>query len=301
MAIRVEKIAVIGDLHGKWTARDNEYFDSADYDLLLFVGDLGAGTLKDGLSIVRMLAALRTPALVLPGNNDALYLPEVHAELAHQSGKAELMGMLGGTARAGISSCGFSSHLLVMGKGGAEREVTLVAARPCAMGGSEFSFREQVKERHGIGSLEESLSKLRLLVDNATTEALIFLAHNGPLGLGGDPTDLWGRDFALRGDHEVNAPLDWGDEDLRDCVEYARNQGKQVLCVIAGHMHRKRDGSGRPLMKKSDGTIYVNPAVVPRITHSETGAIHHHVSLTLEEHPSTRHVEVLAEDRFVEL
>ena len=48
MALRANKIAVLGDLHGKWNPLDNEYFDRADYELLIFVGALG-GLLNAGI------------------------------------------------------------------------------------------------------------------------------------------------------------------------------------------------------------------------------------------------------------
>ncbi len=299
--MRAERIAILGDLHGHWSARDNEYFDAEGYDLLLFVGDLGAGTLRDGLSVVRQLAHLKTPGLVLPGNNDALHMPEIHAELAHQSGKAELLRMMQKAARGRLSSCGFSAHRLVIGAPGQEEEVTLLAGRPCAMGGSEFSFREQVQERHGVGSLEGSRRKMRHLIDEVTTQAVLFMAHNGPTGLGEAPSDPWGRDFSLSEDLDRVAPRDWGDSDLRDSIEYAREAGKQVLCVIAGHMHRGKDGAARPLLTMKEEITYINPAVVPRLTPSGAGTTHHHVSLEIKRNSTKMRYEVVVEDRFVEL
>src|SRR5690606_9658854 len=125
----------IGDLHGKWNVLDNEYFNHSDYELLLFVGDLGSGTLKNELDVIRTIAKVRVPGLVLPGNNDAESLAPLSAEVAHQSGAGVLMQLTGTPPQSFVEPCGYSSHLLFTDEG----LVTLIAARPCAMGGSEFS------------------------------------------------------------------------------------------------------------------------------------------------------------------
>ena len=38
------KIAIIGDVHGFWNERDTEYFNSSDYDYILFTGDFRSYT-----------------------------------------------------------------------------------------------------------------------------------------------------------------------------------------------------------------------------------------------------------------
>lgn len=275
---RGDRIAILGDLHGKWNACDNEYFDSADYDLLIFVGDLGSGTLKDGLQVIRQLSKLRVPALVLPGNNDAEHLAQLQAELALQAGKLDLMRMAGLSRRKGASPCGYSAHPLVTKSG----DATLIAGRPCAMGGSEFSFGEQIARVYGVSELDASTFRLKALVDAAETDDLIFLAHNGPFGLGEGPTDIWGRDFSLESPALAAAPKDWGDKDLQLAVDYARSRGKRVLAVIAGHMHRSPFRESRPLMQVREETVYLNAAVVPRIRSGKAGELHHHIELNLD-------------------
>lgn len=270
-----DRIAIIGDIHGRWNELDNAYFDAAPYDLLVFVGDLGSGTLQNGLSIIRHLARLRVPALVLPGNNDALHLAELKAELAHQSGKLEIFRMFGDTGPSGVRPCGFSLHELTTSNG----PVSLIAARPCAMGGSDFSFAEQIGRNHAVHSLEESTARLKQLVNESSAKDLLFVAHNGPFGLGDAPTDPWGRDFPLAGN--AAGPRDWGDRDLREAIDYACSSGKRVLAVIAGHMHRRTSGDTRPFLVKRDGVSYVNVALVPRIFSGSAGAQHHHVELRL--------------------
>ncbi len=106
---------------------------------------------------------------------------------------------------------------------------------------------------------------------------LIFLAHNGPTGLGQSPTDIWGRDFQPVGG-------DFGDPDLEQAIAYARKQGKQMLAVVAGHLHqRTKSGQTRRWLVQRNGICYVNATRVPRIFQSGENQVHHHVRLELGE------------------
>ena len=74
----------------------------------------------------------------------------------------------------------------------------------------------------------------------------------------------------------------WGDPDLRDAIDHARSSGKQVIAVVAGHMHlRTRGGALRPWRIDADETLYLNPARVPRIFPSEAGSSRHHLEMSL--------------------
>ena len=273
--LRADKIAIVGDLHGRYNLLDNDFLERAGFDLVLFVGDLGSGTLKNGLQMIRAISRLRVPGLLLPGNNDAPHLAELKAELTFQSGKSQLLRLMGPISRRGVAPSGFSAHDLVTKRGG----VTLIAARPCAMGGSECSFPEQLRRSHGIETLEQSTQKLCSLVDESTHSDLIFLAHNGPLGLGARPSDLWGRDFEVR--HRPDAPLDWGDSDLETAINHAQSRKRRVLAVIAGHMHRS-ERNPRALCVQARGTTYVNAACVPRVVMNEGREMHHFVEMSLD-------------------
>lgn len=296
MALYARKIALIGDLHGKWTARDNEFFNDAAYDLLLFVGDLGSGTLRNALSIIRLISEVRVPGLVLPGNNDAPYLAHLAAELAHQNGALALREIIGAHRAAHLEPCGYSNHELETDGG----LITLIAARPCAMGGSEFSFPEELARNYGVTSLAESARRLKEQVEAATTDDVVFLGHNGPFGLGGSAGDLWARDFSLPVDPTSPAPLDWGDTDLADAVRHAQELGRDVLGVIAGHMHRRPGEKGRFTVFR-DGITYVNPAVVPRIIASSESERHHFVELRFDLASTAPEQRITAEERWTEV
>ena len=270
------RLGIIGDLHTHWDNVDVAHFSRSEYDLLFFTGDLGGGSVDSCLRMARLMAALRQPTLVMPGNNDTVDINELAAELAHQRGINNLLSITRDEADdfdadLGISLCGYSHHR-VHAEGS---EISLLAARPHSMGGPNLSFPDYMSQTYGINSLEDSRDRLCSLVDEVESDRLIFLAHNGPLGLGDRPSDIWGCDFKEGGG-------DWGDRDLSEAIAHAKSLGKKVLAVIAGHMHlRTKQGDKRPWLMEIDETIYVNAALVPRIFAGSDDVYRHHVSLTL--------------------
>lgn len=140
-----------------------------------------------------------------------------------------------------------------------------------------LSFPEYMENTYNIDCLEASSRKLIELVEQAESEHLIFLAHNGPAGLGEEPHDIWGCDFKEDGG-------DWGDHDLADAIAHARAAGKKVLAVIAGHMHlRTKQGVERPWKLDINDTLYINAARVPRIFSAEDDVYRHHIAITISE------------------
>ena len=164
----------------------------------------------------------------------------------------------------------------------------VIVGRPHSMGGSTLSFAPQLAEAHGVRSLAESTEKLKRCVDDSTSRDLLFLAHNGPTGLGTRRTDIWGCDFRRE-------EGDFGDEDLRLAIAHAVSRGKRVLAVIAGHMHhRLRGGGQRNWVTRQDGILYVNAARVPRIFEERGHVYHHHIDLRIEDGEAEA-IEVLRE------
>jgi len=269
------RFAIIGDLHTHWDEVDIAQFSSSDYDLLYFTGDLGGGTADSSLRVARNMAGLRQPTLVMPGNNDTVDINELAAELAHQNGLNKLMSIAQNSDVASnpIVLCGYSHHLIHAG----QLDVSLIAARPHSMGGPTLSFPEYMEDTYDIDCLEASSRRMIELVEQAEAEHLIFLAHNGPAGLGEQPQDIWGCDFKQNGG-------DWGDPDLAEAIEHARALGKKVLAVIAGHMHlRTKQGDERPWKLDIDDILYINAARVPRIFSAEDDVYRHHVAITISE------------------
>ena len=291
--MKTAKIAVLGDLHGRWDDWDVDYFDRSDYELLLFTGDLGSGTGEAGVKIARSIARLAKPALVMPGNNDVEFQPAISAEFFHQRGLIDLLDTSTLERRRSVSHasgrvalCGYSLHPLTLSCG----DLTVLAGRPHSMGGTTLSFPDDLQRNHDIQSLEESTSRLIELVNTAPTRDLIVLSHNGPYGLGGAPTDIWGCDFKEGGG-------DWGDPDLEAAIDHARGIGKRVRAVVAGHMHlATRGGEPRTERVNQEGTLHVNAARVPRIFAGPDGAVRSHVSLEIsEQRLSAREIAVPSE------
>lgn len=269
------RIAVVGDVHLAWDERDREHLDGAGYDLVAFVGDL-AGYRQDALGVAQSISRLRTPAFVVPGNHDGVSLPHLAAETFEHPRLARLLGRgqrrrceklrralepvpLAGYSRHEVTARGFS--------------LSVIAGRPHSQGGSFFAFARYLAETYGVRSFDESAERLRELVDEAPHEHLVFVAHNGPSGLGASRDDIWGCDFKLEAG-------DFGDADLRAAIEYAQSRRKRVLAVAAGHMHHRLKGGGkRKWLVEREGVLYVNAARVPRIQRSQSGERRHHVLL----------------------
>lgn len=272
------RLAIIGDIHGCWTDADTEYFNRGHYDAILCVGDLPP--LIGSLPTARKLAALRVPAFLIPGNHDATSAPQFLAELKHNSSLAALFSA--GHARretrlrkalSAVKLVGYSlDRLEWQGK-----PLGLISGRPYSMGGDRLYFRSYLQRRFGVASFEDSITKLRALVDQAPQD-IVFLSHNGPAGLGSARDDIWGCDFRATGG-------DFGDPDLRAAIDYAVTCGKTVHAVVAGHMHHKLKGGGlrRHWEISRNGILYVNAARVPRIRARNTAhEMRHHVALTLD-------------------
>lgn len=270
-ADEILRIAVVGDLHTHFDVFDIHMLNQRDFDLLFFTGDLGSGSRESSLEMARLISGLRGSVLVMPGNNDTVDIRQLASELTHRSGQNAIMAIAQQRQHeSDISLCGYSLHRVVVG----DRPVSLIAARPHSMGGPELTFPDYMAETYAIHSLKDSVARMKALVDQADQD-IIFLAHNGPHGLGGEAADIWGCDFMTDGG-------DWGDTDLAAVVQYARAVGKRVLAVVAGHMHlRTKQGVERPWHVAVDDIAYVNAARVPRIFSTSEGVYRHHVLLTL--------------------
>jgi len=256
------------------------------YDAVLVVGDLAGFRWSATLSVAREVGGLGSKALVMPGNHDG---PNPLQLLAEVAGTPRATGRF---APGQVARCealrealgqaqmvGYSAHEV----GPEEDRVTIVAARPHSMGGPSLSFPTYLQQAYGITSLAASVARMCAVIDSVSTERIVFLAHNGPTGLGANRADIWGCDFRA-------AQGDWGDPDLAEAIAYAKSRGKRVLAVVAGHMHRKLRGGGQRVWRvERDGVLYLNTARVPRIDRS--GRHHLHLEIDGE--------RVSAEDRLL--
>jgi uncharacterized protein (TIGR04168 family) len=270
------KLAVIGDVHHAFNQVDTAYFNASDHDALLFTGDIYNFSIQRGLAAASELADLQKPALLVPGNHDAIHPAQLAAEITRRTSLIRLTAV-GHERRVrdlreavgGVQVGGYSTHRLKDG-------LDVVTGRPHSMGGSAMSFAPHLAEAYGVRTLEDSVRRLKHCVDESDAPQLVFLAHNGPTGMGELRNDLWGADFRRE-------EGDFGDADLRLAIDYALEQGKHVLAVVAGHMHHRiRGGGRRKWYERRDGVLYINAARVPRIFEERGGVFHHHVDLFIE-------------------
>lgn len=269
-------IAIIGDIHNQFSVVDVDYFNQSKYDLLLCVGDLGQISGGKGYEAARLLSGIQKPLLFIPGNHDTVTPWQLLAEIWQSAWLARLT-VVGQARRAArlqqylgaATWCGYSTHSYVI-RGFA---FDVIAARPFSMGGPLLSFLPHLRKHYGVNSLTASAALLRTKIDAAQSKNLIFLAHNGPSGLGSARESIWGCDFRPEAG-------DFGDPDLQEAIAYAQAQGHRVRAVVAGHMHHHLKGGGqRQWLRREEDTLYINAARVPRVFTQAGEEKRHHIEL----------------------
>ncbi len=274
------RIGVVGDVHLQWDDEDVRLLDAEAYDLVLITGDLGGYRARGAADVGQRMAQLRTRAIAIAGNHDAVHAAQLVSEALPQGRPLRHMLARGQGARVHaleralgpVTLGGYSVH-----KAG---PCHLVVGRPHSMGGPELAFERQLRARYGVASMEASADLLCARVDETPADGtLIFLAHNGAFGHGQRRDDLCGRDF-----HRDEG--DWGDRDLERAVLHAQQSGRKVAAVVSGHMHLRLRGGGRRVDQlTSQGTLHLNAAEVPRHRRARKGGpvtARHHVRLTID-------------------
>ncbi|KAF8072964.1 hypothetical protein HT031_000624 [Scenedesmus sp. PABB004] len=276
------RLAVIGDAHGQWSARDALALKALDPDLVVCVGDVG----NEDVALVRRIAALGAEhaLAVILGNHDAWYTMTARARA--RSPPAGTDGGGGGAAAPqpqqpdrvqqqldalGASHLGYAHMRLPVAA------LSLVGARPFSKGGKSLrSMREFMAARWGVSDMAESAAKILAVIADRVPpgDALVLLGHNGPAGLGAARHAIVGVDWKDEaGDH--------GDPDLAAVLEALRASRRPPALVVHGHMHHALRGGGLRQMVHVDaeGCCYLNAATVPRVvsTHRpDVDATRHH-------------------------
>lgn len=248
------KIAVIGDVHNQWEAADGEALRSLGVDLALFVGDFG----NESVEVVQAIASLDIPKAVILGNHDAWYTatewgrqrcPYDRTQEDWVQDQLDLLGEI----HVGYSKLDFPQFNL-----------TVVGGRPFSWGGEIWRNADFYRERYGVADFAESTERIVAAVNKAAHNTIIFLGHNGPVGLGDRPEDPCGKDWEPLGG-------DFGDLDLANAIAQTKKLGKSVPLVTFGHMHHhlrhRKDRLRTQISTSDDGTVYLNSASVPRIIH----------------------------------
>lgn len=248
------KIAVVGDVHDQWEAADGEALHRLGVDLVLFVGDFG----NESVGVVEAIASLDIPKATILGNHDAWYTAtdwgrqRCPYDRTQEDRVQDQLDLLGET-HVGYSKLDFP-----------EFNLTVVGSRPFSWGGEIWRNADFYRERYGVTGFAESTERIMAAVNNAAYDTIIFLGHNGPVGLGDRPEDPCGKDWEPLGG-------DFGDSDLANAIDRTKKMGKSIPLVTFGHMHHhlrhRKDRLRTQISTSDDGTLYLNSASVPRIIH----------------------------------
>ncbi|GAB4341260.1 MAG: hypothetical protein Fur0042_02600 [Cyanophyceae cyanobacterium] len=269
--VRRYTIAAIGDVHDQWNEDDNRALEALGVELALFVGDFG----NEAVPIVRTIAALAVPKAVILGNHDAWYSASPWGQKRCPYDRRledrvqQQLDLLGG------------DHVGYGSKAVPRLGLSVVGGRPFSWGGDDWKNPDFYRDRYGIHSFAESGDRITATAIAAPHPHLIFLAHNGPFGLGAEPEDPCGRDWQPRGG-------DFGDPDLTAAIKTARDRDRQVSLVVFGHMHhrlRHRSDRLRQIVQRdAAGTIYLNAACVPRHQILQGTPAHQFITVTYCDH-----------------
>lgn len=248
------RIAVVGDVHDQWDAvQDTRALQELKPDLVLFTGDFG----DENLELVDHVSNLDFPKAIILGNHDCWYTAE-HSASKPDAVDRQLQSL--GESHVGYKRMDFP-----------ELKLSVIGGRPFSSGGKTFGpAYDIVSQRFGIQGMRHSKWKISDLALTAPIEnILVFLAHNGPTGLGSNPEDICGKDWSLK------SFADHGDPDLEAALKTVKERGSHnVQLVVFGHMHKilaHDRGFRTMLVTGPDKTVYVNAAVVPRVIDVDTG------------------------------
>ncbi|MBD1924811.1 TIGR04168 family protein [Trichocoleus sp. FACHB-90] len=245
------KIAVVGDVHDQWEAEDELALKHLGVDLALFVGDFG----NESVDVVEAIASLNLPKAAIMGNHDAWYSASDWGrkrcpyDREKEDRVQEQLDLLG-EAHVGYGKLDFP-----------KLNLSVVGSRPFSWGGLVWKNAEFYQERYKVTNFAESTERIVAAANSAAYETIIFMGHNGPIGLGDRAEDPCGKDWYPIGG-------DYGDPDFADAIAKTRNQGKTIALVTFGHMHhqlRHTKELRNPIYIGAEGTVYLNAASVPRI------------------------------------
>ena len=251
-------IAVVGDVHNQWSEADSLALQHLKVDLVLFVGDFG----NEAVEVVRQIAAVPIPKAVIMGNHDAWYSAsswgrqKAPYDQSQEDRVQQQLDLLGET-HVGFNKLDF-----------AELAVSVVGSRPFSWGGAIWRNNEFYRDRYKIKNFAESTQQIVESAKNTAYKTLIFIAHNGPTGLGASTGSICGRDWKEEGG-------DYGDPDLTEAIAQVQNLDKSVPLVTFGHMHHELKiprGKRRKIVEVREQTVYLNAACVPRVIKGSQGA-----------------------------
>jgi len=262
------KIAVVGDVHDLWEEEDGIALKHLGIDLVLFVGDFG----NESVSVVKAIASLDIPKAVVMGNHDAWYSAtdwgrkKCPYDRTKEDWVQQQLDLLGET-HVGYAKLDFP-----------DLNLSVVGSRPFSWGGPQWKYNDFYEQRYGVTSFKESSDRIVAAANSTAYETIIFMGHNGPVGLGDRPEDPCGKDWEPKGG-------DFGDPDFTEAIARTRAAGKSIPLVTFGHMHHSLRFTKKMLRKSllaKENTIYLNAASVPRIVQNNSDKLRNFSIVTLE-------------------
>eukprot|EP00178_Gracilaria_changii_P000413 TRINITY_DN104_c0_g1_i1.p1 TRINITY_DN104_c0_g1~~TRINITY_DN104_c0_g1_i1.p1 ORF type:complete len:374 (-),score=45.11 TRINITY_DN104_c0_g1_i1:25-1146(-) len=254
------RLVCVGDIHSQWNETDEMALQNLKPDMALFVGDYGDEDTHVTRRITDFAAKASFPIATVFGNHDAFFTQS-------HSGRQRAPYDKKTTCRV-TEQIEMMRHLDVSYRNVAFDNIpfSVCGGRSFSPGGPYWKYKTFFQRFVGVYSLSHSANKMIQALSSTESDAVVFLSHNGPIGLGSNAEDPCGKDW---GDTPGG---DFGDADLRYAIDEARNLGKRVPLVIFGHMHKalfKKRGFRTMVKAEADGTsgyetVMLNTAVLPR-------------------------------------
>jgi uncharacterized protein (TIGR04168 family) len=266
---QLTKIAVVGDIHDLWEAEDAIALQHLGVDLVLFVGDFG----NEAVDVVRMIASLDLPKAAIMGNHDAWYTASTWGRVRcpydrKKEDRVQQQLDLLGEAHVGYGKRDFP-----------DLKLSVVGSRPFSWGGEAWKNEDFLRERCGVNNFEESIERIVAAAQSAAYETIIFMGHNGPVGLGARPEDPCGKDWQPLGG-------DYGDPDFAAAIAQTKALGKKIPLVTFGHMHHTmrhtKEKLRTAISTSPEGTVYLNSASVPRIIQTKSDRLRNFSLVSLQ-------------------
>ncbi|CAA0819969.1 Calcineurin-like metallo-phosphoesterase superfamily protein [Striga hermonthica] len=242
------RIAIVGDIHNDWNLEeDTKALQLLKPDLVLFTGDFG----NENVDIVRSVSNLDFATAVILGNHDAWK--------TRKFAPKDSLVVYWLPIRI---CCELDSVPVILGNHDAWKTRKFAPKEKDAV---QLQL-EYLGEAHvGYRRLDFPNFKLSIVGGRPFScgdHSVIFLAHNGPTGLGSNVDDICGRDWVPEGG-------DHGDPDLAVALSQLKASTKlPIKLVVFGHMHKELaygKGVRKMIVVGDDSTVYLNGAVVPRI------------------------------------
>ncbi|KAF5177563.1 Calcineurin-like metallo-phosphoesterase superfamily protein, partial [Thalictrum thalictroides] len=204
---------------------------------------------NENVELVQSIANLEIAKAVILGNHDCWNTQQFSGK---RKDRVQLQLECLGEEHVGYCRLDFPSLKL-----------TVVGGRPFSHGGATMFRKRLLSARYGVHDMEGSAKRIyNSAIRTPDGHSVIFLAHNGPTGLGSKVNDICGKDWDFGGG-------DHGDPDLAKAISELKETTQIAIpLVVFGHMHKELaygKGARKMIVVGEDNTVYLNGAIVPRV------------------------------------